>query len=90
MDWKVLVSTFGLLLFAELGDKTQLSAITMTATTGKPLPVFLGAVAALALVTLLGVLFGGVLVQFVSPKYLRTGAAVSFVVIGLLMLTGRL
>ena len=89
MDWKVLVSTFGLLFLAELGDKTQLSVITMTARTGKPVLVFLGAVAALAVVTLLGVLFGGTLAQFVSPRYLRTGAALSFIAIGLLILSGR-
>jgi len=78
MDWKVLVSTFGLLFLAELGDKTQLSAITVSARTGKPLPDFLG------------VFFGGALAQFVTPKYLRTGAALSFLAIGLLMLSGRL
>ena len=31
MDWKSLVTTFDLLFAAELGDKTQLDVITMTA-----------------------------------------------------------
>lgn len=31
MDWKPLISTFTLLLPAELGDKTQLAVITQAA-----------------------------------------------------------
>jgi putative Ca2+/H+ antiporter (TMEM165/GDT1 family) len=61
MDWKVLLTTFGILVLAELGDKTQLAVITMTTQTRKPLAVFLGAVSALALVTFLGVVFGHVI-----------------------------
>ena len=55
MDWRLLVAIFGLVFVAELGDKTQLAVITMTARTGKPITVLVGAVVALALVTLLGV-----------------------------------
>jgi len=85
VDWKVLWSTFALLFIAELGDKTQLAVITMVSKSEKPVPVFLGAVAALTLVTLIGVVVGGALTQVVSPQLLRRIAAVLFVVMGVLM-----
>jgi putative Ca2+/H+ antiporter (TMEM165/GDT1 family) len=85
MDWKVFVTTFGALFVAELGDKTQLAAISLTSETGKPISVFLGSVVALALVTLIGVVFGSALMQFVPAEYLKRGAALLFVIIGILM-----
>jgi len=85
VDWKVLGSAFALLFIAELGDKTQLAVISMVCKSEKPVPVFLGAVAALTLVTLIGVVAGGALAQVVSPQLLRRIAAVLFVVMGVLM-----
>jgi putative Ca2+/H+ antiporter (TMEM165/GDT1 family) len=85
MDLKIFATTFVALFLAEFGDKTQLAAISLTSETGKPLAVFLGSVAALALVTLLGVMFGSVLVSYVPELYLKKAAAVFFVVIGVLM-----
>jgi len=85
MDWKVFATTFAALFVAELGDKTQLAAISMTSKTGKPLSVFLGAVLALALVTLIGVVFGEALTRLVPMEYIEKGAAVLFVAIGVLM-----
>jgi len=85
MDWKVFGATFTALFIAELGDKTQLAAISMTGKTGKPVAVFLGAVLALALVTLIGVVFGEALTRVIPVNYLEKGAAILFVVIGALM-----
>ncbi len=88
-DWRIIATTFGMLFLAELGDKTQLSTILMTSKTGKPIHVFLGAAAALVVVTLLGVVFGEAVTRIVPPYYLQKGAAVLFVLIGLLMFFGR-
>ena len=85
MDWKVFSATFVALFVAELGDKTQLAAISMTSETGKPWSVFVGGVAALALVTLIGVAFGSALLQFVPEVYLKKAASALFVLIGVLM-----
>ncbi len=90
MDWKVLTSTFGLIFIAELGDKTQLAAVTMVAQTKAPVAVFIGASLALTVVSLLGVAVGTVLVQFVPTEYLQKAAAVAFIVIGVLMLIGKI
>ena len=90
MDWSLLVTTLGLVFVAELGDKTQLAVITMTARTGKPITVLVGAVVALALVTVLGVALGGVITRFVPIEWVSKGAAVAFITIGSLMLLGKL
>lgn len=82
MDWKLFLTTFGLLFVAELGDKTQLTVITLAARNQSPVPVFLGAVLALALVTLLGVVFGSAITMVVPETLLHKGAALAFVVIG--------
>jgi putative Ca2+/H+ antiporter (TMEM165/GDT1 family) len=90
MEWKIFGTAFLTLFLAELGDKTQLAVITMTAKTDSKLAVFLGASAALIVVTLLGVLVGGVLTQFVPAEWLQRIVAVAFIVIGMLMLFGKL
>lgn len=86
MEWKTLITTFGVLFLAELGDKTQLAVITMSADSKSPLSVFIGASVALVLVSLLGVLFGALLGQYIPTEWLQRIVAVAFIVIGILML----
>jgi putative Ca2+/H+ antiporter (TMEM165/GDT1 family) len=90
MDWKIFGTAFVTLFLAELGDKTQLAVITMTAGTDSKVAIFLGASAALIVVTLLGVLVGGVLSAYVPTEWLQRIVAVAFIVIGVLMLVGKL
>jgi putative Ca2+/H+ antiporter (TMEM165/GDT1 family) len=89
MDWKIFWVTFGTIFLAELGDKTQLAALTMSAETRLPLTVFLGASAALCLVTLLGVILGGFMAQWLPEGLLKKIAGASFIVIGGLILWGK-
>jgi putative Ca2+/H+ antiporter (TMEM165/GDT1 family) len=84
-EFRVLLSTFALLFVAELGDKTQLAVISMTAKHKMPVWIFIGATLALAAVTAVGVLGGELLTRFVPEMVLRRVAAVMFVVMGLLM-----
>ena len=90
MDWKIFGTAFLTLFLAELGDKTQLAVITMTASTESKLSVFLGAALALVVVTLLGVLVGSVLIEWVPAEWLHRIVAVAFIAIGGLMLIGKL
>ncbi len=85
MDWKVLITTFGTIFLAEIGDKTQLAAILMTSKTRQPLSVFLGAIAALCLVTLVGVAVGEGLVSIIPQHVLKKGAALAFILVGIWM-----
>ncbi|HBE82831.1 MAG: TMEM165/GDT1 family protein [Blastocatellia bacterium] len=90
MEWKIFGTAFLTLFLAELGDKTQLAIIVLTAKTESKLAVFLGASLALVIVSLLGVLVGGVLSQYVPTEWLQRVVAVAFIVIGILMLAGKL
>jgi putative Ca2+/H+ antiporter (TMEM165/GDT1 family) len=89
MDFRVLLTTFGIIFLAEMGDKTQLAAMTMAAQTKKPWAVFVGASLALAAVSALGVLVGSVIGDYVPLEWVKRGAAVAFIVIGVLMLFGK-
>jgi Ca2+/H+ antiporter, TMEM165/GDT1 family len=89
MDWKIFGTAFVTLFLAELGDKTQLAVITMTASTESKVSIFLGASAALIVVTILGVAFGGVISEYVPAEWLQRIVAAGFIVIGILMLIGK-
>ncbi len=86
MDWKLFASTFGLILLAELGDKTQLAAFAATAGSKSPVSIFLGASAALVLSTLIAVAVGASLQRLVPSHYLKIGAGILFVAFGIVLL----
>lgn len=90
MEWKIFGTAFLTLFLAELGDKTQLAVITMTASTQSKLSIFLGASLGLVSVTLVAVLAGGVIGQYVPAEWLQRIVAAAFIVIGVLMLAGKL
>ncbi len=48
MDWRVLLTTFGVIFLAEMGDKTQIAAMTMAAEKKRPWEVFIAASLALS------------------------------------------
>ena len=85
MDWSTLISTFGLVFIAELGDKTQLAVVTQTCKHRRPWAVFLGASAALTAVTAIGAVGGQLLGQIIPEGVLRIVAASAFVVMGVLI-----
>jgi Ca2+/H+ antiporter, TMEM165/GDT1 family len=89
MDFRVLLTTFGIIFLAEMGDKTQLAAMTMAAQTKKPWAVFIGASLALAAVSALGVIVGSVIGEYVPLEWVKRAAAIAFIVIGVLMLIGK-
>jgi len=88
MDFRVLLTTFGIIFLAEMGDKTQLAAMTMAAQTKRPWAVFIGASLALAAVSALGVIVGSVIGDYVPLIWVKRTAAVAFILIGSLMLAG--
>ena len=54
----ILITSFSTIFLAELGDKTQLATLIISAQSGRPLIVFIGASLALISTSLLGVLIG--------------------------------
>jgi putative Ca2+/H+ antiporter (TMEM165/GDT1 family) len=89
MDLRVLLTTFGVIFLAEMGDKTQLAAMTMAADTKRPWAVFLGSALALAAVSGLGVLVGSLIGDYLPVVWVKRVAAIAFIVIGVLMLLGK-
>lgn len=89
MDWKALFTTFGLIFLAEMGDKTQLAVLTLTAKTKSPWAVWIGASLALSIVSAIAVLVGGVLTRYVPEAVLHKVVATAFIAIGLWMLFGK-
>ncbi len=56
----------------------------------KLVPVFVGSAAAMLSATVLAVLFGGLIADYVSEKTVHVVAGLAFLVIGILMLLGKL
>ncbi|NJK42031.1 MAG: TMEM165/GDT1 family protein [Acaryochloridaceae cyanobacterium SU_2_1] len=71
---------------AELGDKTQISTLLMTAESGSPWLIFIGAAAALMTTSLVGVLVGRWLAQKLSVEILNTATGASLLLISVLLL----
>jgi putative Ca2+/H+ antiporter (TMEM165/GDT1 family) len=86
MDFKLMLTTFGTIFLAELGDKTQLATFAFSAESNSRLAVFLGSAGALVLTSLLGVLFGSAVSRLIPPHYIKIGAGTLFIVLGLWML----
>lgn len=86
MHWALIASTFGAIFLAELGDKTQLAAITLAASTRQPGAVLLGASLALVAVTAVGVAVGAGLAEALPMALIRKVSAAAFVLIGVAML----
>ena len=84
--FQVFLSTFVTILFAELGDKTQLTTLLMSAESHSPWIVFLGAGSALIATSLFGVLLGRWLSTRVSPRTIETAAGATLLLIAVLLL----
>jgi putative Ca2+/H+ antiporter (TMEM165/GDT1 family) len=89
MDWRVMFTTFGIIFLAELGDKTQIAAMTMAAEKKRPWEVFIGATLALAAVSAIGILIGSLLGQYLPLEWIKRVAGAAFIVIGVLVLIGK-
>ena len=90
MDFKAMASVFAVVFLAELGDKTQLAILGLAADSKALGSVFLGAAAAMLLATVLAVVLGGALATYVPAKTVHMFAGGAFVLIGVLMLLGKL
>lgn len=78
-------TTFITIFLAEIGDKTQLSTLLMSAESHAPWVVFIGSGAALITTSLLGVLLGGWIANRLSPKTVEKSAGVMLLLISLML-----
>ena len=64
----IFITTFTTIFIAELGDKTQIATLMLSAESGKPIIVFLGSSIALISSSVVGVLIGKWLSKKISPR----------------------
>jgi len=82
----LLFTTFMTVFLAEMGDKTQLTTVTLSSTTNKPLAVFIGSSLALILATLLGALAGSSIANLIPAFILKLLSGIVFLIIGINLL----
>jgi putative Ca2+/H+ antiporter (TMEM165/GDT1 family) len=83
---KAVTMSFLLIAATELGDKTQLAVVALSAEYSAPIQVFLGAMVAFALLTALGAISGRIISKYVSARYIKIGATSIFIAFGVLFL----
>ncbi|WP_019506977.1 TMEM165/GDT1 family protein [Pleurocapsa sp. PCC 7319] len=79
--WVVFSSTFVTIFLAEMGDKTQLVTLLMSAESQAPWIVFLGAALALIATSLIGVSIGYWLSKKLTPETLDLSVAILLLII---------
>jgi putative Ca2+/H+ antiporter (TMEM165/GDT1 family) len=88
MWWQALLSSFGLMFVAELGDKTQIVILTLSAKHGFK-RVFLGAAAAFTILNVLAVSIGVLVYELIPETALKYAVSAIFIVFGILALLPR-
>jgi putative Ca2+/H+ antiporter (TMEM165/GDT1 family) len=83
-DGSGVVTSFTIIFVAELGDKTQLTAIALAAGTGDIWAVFAGGTLAVWAVSLIGILFGATLLRKIPKRQVHRAAALMFIIFGVL------
>jgi putative Ca2+/H+ antiporter (TMEM165/GDT1 family) len=78
--------TFLTVFVAEMGDKTQLATLLLSAQSQSPWAIFFGSASALVTATLLSVLLGGWLGQVIPAAWVEWAAGVGFLMIGVYVL----
>jgi putative Ca2+/H+ antiporter (TMEM165/GDT1 family) len=78
MDFAPLLASFGIIILAELGDKTQLAVISLSSKR-KSKSVFIGALLAFAVVDGLSALAGGAIAAVIPAFWIGIGAGIAFI-----------
>jgi putative Ca2+/H+ antiporter (TMEM165/GDT1 family) len=86
MDWKLFGSTFVAIFLAELGDKTQLATLSLSAGSRSKWVVFAASAMALVATSAIAVLAGEALTRAVPPIWIKRAAGGLFIVLGVLFL----
>jgi len=84
MGFKIFLTVFLTVLFAELGDKTQLATLLFsTNKENSKIIVFLAAATALVFASGIAVIVGNNLGKYITPKYLSWIAGLGFIIVGI-------
>ena len=88
MDLTPLIASFSLFALMEFGDKTHIAVITLSMK-NKPWEVFVGALAAFALVDGASVVVGGFIADLLPTYWINVVSGLLFLVFGVLTLRGE-
>ena len=81
----IFITTFTTIFIAELGDKTQIATLMLSAESGKPIIVFFGSSLALISSSVVGVLIGKWLSQKISPSKFALFTGVLMIIISIFL-----
>ena len=87
---RTILYAFFLIFIAELGDKTQLATMLISAKSNSIIAVFIGSSAALICSSFIGVYAGAYITKYIPPHYIQNSAGILFIIMGLLILSGKL
>ncbi|HYE83097.1 MAG TPA: TMEM165/GDT1 family protein [Clostridia bacterium] len=87
---KSVLYTFFLVFIAELGDKTQLATMLLAAKSNSIMSVFVGSSLALICSSFIGVFAGAYITKYVPPIYIQNAAGALFIIMGILIFSGKL
>ena len=81
----IFIATFTTIFIAELGDKTQVATLMLSAESGKPIIVFIGSSLALISSSIVGVLIGKWLSKKISPNKFALSTGGLMIIISLFL-----
>ena len=79
----IVITSFSTIFLAELGDKTQLATLILSAQSGRPLIIFIGAALALISTSLLGVLIGRWIANNLPRKIFTAASGIIMLSLGI-------
>ena len=88
--WKIFISTFVAIFLAELGDKTQFAVFSLSAEKKSPFVIAIAATLAMGASSLIAAMLGNITGHFVSPRITRYVAGAVFVILGVVILFGKM
>ena len=83
--FSVFITTFTTIFIAELGDKTQIATLMLSAESGKPIIVFIGSSIALISSSVVGVLIGKWLSNKISPSKFALTTGVLMIIVSIFL-----
>ena len=90
MSLKIFWTAFTTIMVAELFDKTELAIFSLGLKEHSKISVFIGAMCAFFVATLIALLLGQFIARFIDAKTIRYVSAFVFFVAGTLILLGKL
>tara|TARA_B100001250_G_C19026134_1_gene455382 strand:- start:94 stop:447 length:354 start_codon:yes stop_codon:yes gene_type:complete len=85
--FSILITSFSTIFLAELGDKTQLATLMLSAQSGRPYIIFIGAALALISTSLLGVLIGRWIANNLPRQRFTVVSGIIMLSLGIYLLT---